>query len=146
MEKIKETIDDQLDLIQSVLDFQPFSHYHQFASNQSIGRAGTLGFIVGVITGAHFIIVILLAILKILTNVHGFIIFPFYSKLIDIMVRIALHISAIKIIFMVFTQIIWSSYIACLGLFHFLEFFATAVNQPRNVSTDCKSTLQSNSP
>lgn len=101
-----------IDGLQGILNYQSTGRWNPQFRNSGAGMMGTTGFLLGLCGGVHF--GILLALL--LANQIG---------------AIGKDMSEYFV-----TIILWSVYVTLLCLFHFLEFFSTALWQPKVLSYD----------
>lgn len=85
-------------------DFGIFQGNPQFVERRGLGKTGTTGFLVGLIGGVHFGVLI-----------SALLIANTYSPGLQYLM-------------------VWSLYVCTLCSFHFLEFFTTALKQPSNVT------------
>jgi hypothetical protein len=103
--------------IQDVLNYKGSSSNFQFAGD-GIGKIGTTGFLLGVVGGLHFALLIL----------SLFVVLSMEDTDTNASLRSTLWM-----------LMHWSMYMVSLCTFHFMEFFATALYQPSSLSYDCTS-------
>ena len=102
-----------------MLNFEGSAASVQFKGN-GVGKIGTTGYVLGLVGGIHLGFALLSGIFlycKVFKSDGGS-----SSNLLNSSMVTLFH---------------WSIYISLLCIFHFLEFFATAVNQPRALCFDC---------
>jgi protein-S-isoprenylcysteine O-methyltransferase len=85
-------------------DFGIFKGNPQFVERKGLGKIGTTGYLLGLIGGVHFGVL-----------VTSLLIADAYSPRLQYVM-------------------VWSAYVCILCFYHFMEFFSTAVNQPSNVT------------
>lgn len=102
---------DKIEEVQDLLSYNSWRAEH-FASSKGLGRAGLTAFLLGLALGLSLATLGLLLGLQLLQG-------PWTTWL--------FHVLAV-----------WSLYWLCLSLFHFLEFFSTALFQPAHLTADCE--------
>jgi len=103
--------------IQSELAFESWHEYPQFNSNQGLGRVALLAFLLGLALGIHFVMMIMLMLVR------------FYGNSISVFPGIDfLGTDRLQLL------IQWCLYVVLVCSFHLLEFFTTAIYNP-NVAT-----------
>eukprot|EP00981_Chlorochromonas_danica_P004633 scaffold919_cov153-Ochromonas_danica.AAC.16 len=100
---------DKIEEVQDLLSYHSWRSEH-FASSKGLGRAGLTAFLLGLALGLSLATLGLLLALQLLQG-------PWTAWI--------FHVLAV-----------WSLYWLCLSLFHFLEFFSTALFQPAHLTAD----------
>ena len=121
------------DPLQHVLNFGNCTS-PQFVGN-GLGKMGTTGFMIGLVGGIHLGVGVTLYIVKAAINTDQN--ESILSALVSYWYVLAGDIPVLKL-FTVSSQIMWCTYMSLLCCFHFMEFFTTAVHQPKVLSYDCK--------
>jgi hypothetical protein len=120
MASISLRIRHVLQKIQSVLAFEPWTIYPAFNTNRGLGRVALIACILGALLGVHVVLLITVVIMKQAYISHSS--ESAYAYFLDPS-RMQLLIQ-------------WCAYIICVCVFHLAEFFATAVYNPRVLSSD----------
>ena len=105
-------IDPTITSLQDALNFKGSISNYQFQGD-GIGKIGTTGFVLGFVGGFHFALLLLSMVLMMWLEES------ITNKAVCNILGILMH---------------WSMYITSLCIFHFMEFFATAVYQPTSLS------------
>lgn len=126
--------------LQGILNYEGCTNF-QFRGN-GIGKIGTSGFILGFV-GGNVAYITLLHLDRVVSSQSLSCFIVFFAGIHVAFILLSLIILrtetlSTQTLSFIQTLIHWSLYVSCLCIFHFLEFFSTAISQPSLLSYQCK--------